>query len=111
MILRGEVYWVNLSGSIGAEIRKVRPCLVVSEDGHNEHMSTVTVAPMSSAAGRVLLCETAVPEGLIGDGRPARVKTHQLRAVDKSRLREKVGVLPVGAMADVDAALRIHLGL
>lgn len=111
MILRGEVYWVDFRGAIGAEIRKVRPGVIVSEDGHNEHMSTVTVAPLSSAAGRILLCETAVPEGLIGDGRPSRVKAHQLRAVDKSRLGKKIGALPLGAMAEVDATLRIHLGL
>ena len=55
--------------------------------------------------------EAAVPAGIIGDGRPARVKTHQLRAVDKTRLGEKLGELPLGAMVDVDATLRIHLAL
>lgn len=111
MIRRGEVYWVDFRGSVGAEIRKVRPAVVVSADAHNEHMSTVTVAPLSSLSARIRPHEAAVPEDLIGDGRPARVKTHQLRAVDKGRLGEKLGVLPVGAMADVDATLRIHLGL
>lgn len=111
MIHRGEVYWTDFRGSVGAEIRKVRPAVIVSDDEHNEHMATVTVAPLSSAAGRLLTYEAAVPEGVLGDGRPARVKTHQLRSVDKSRLREKLGVLPVGTMADVDATLRIHLGL
>jgi mRNA interferase MazF len=111
VIRRGEVYWVDFRGAVGAEIRKVRPGVVISEDGHNEHMSTVTIAPLSSAAGRVLLCEAAVPAGLIGDGRPSRVKTHQLRAVDKTRLGKKLGVLPLGAMAAVEASLRTHLGL
>lgn len=111
MILRGEVYWTDFRGSIGAEIRKVRPAVVVSDDEHNAHMETVTVAPLSSAAGRLHSYEAAVPEGVFGDGRSARVKTHQLRAVDKRRLRKKLGVLPIGAMADVDATLRIHLGL
>ena len=111
VIARGEVYWVDFRGSVGAEIRKMRPAVVVSEDAHNDHMATVTVAPLSSAQGRLLPNEAAVPEGILGDGRAARVKIHQVRAVDKSRLREKMGVLPVGAMADVDATLRIHLGL
>jgi len=111
VIRRGEVYWVDFRGSVGAEIQKIRPGVVISANGHNEHMSTVTVAPLSSAAGRILLCEAAVPERLIGDGRPSRVKTHQLRAVDKKRLGDKVGALPAGAMADVDATLRMHLGL
>lgn len=111
MILRGEVYWVDFHGAVGAEIRKVRPAVVVSDDGHNENMATVTVAPLSSLTARLRPHEAAVPEGLIGDGRPARVKTHQLRAVDKKRLGEKLGDLPLGAMAEVDASLRIHLGL
>lgn len=111
MILRGEVYWTDFRGSVGAEIRKMRPAVIVSDDEHNAHMATVTVAPLSSASGWILPNEAAVPRGILGDGRPARVKTHQLRAVDKSRLREKMGALPVGTMADVDATLRIHLGL
>lgn len=111
MIARGEVYWVDFRGSVGAEIRKLRPAVIVSEDAHNDHMATVTVAPLSSAQGRVWPNEAAVPEGILGDGRESRVKVHQLRAIDKKRLREKMGVLPVGAMADVDAALRLHLAL
>ena len=111
MIHRGEVYWTDFRGSMGAEIRKMRPAVVVSDDDHNSHMATVTVAPLSTSTSRIEPHEAAVPGGILGDGRPARVKTHQLRAVDKSRLRERMGVLPVGTMADVDATLRIHLGL
>ncbi len=111
MIRRGEVYWVDFRGAIGVEIRKVRPAVVVSDDGHNEHMATITVAPLSSSTARIKPHEAAVPEGLIGDGRLARVKAHQLRAMDKSRFGGKLGVLPAGVMAAVDASLRIHLGL
>ncbi len=89
----------------------MRPAVVVSDDEHNAHMATVTVAPLSTSTNMLEAYEAAVPAGILGDGRPARVKSHQLRAVDKSRLREKMGVLPVGTMADVDATLRIHLGL
>lgn len=111
VIRRGEVYWVDFRGAVGAEIRKVRPAVVVSNDAHNDNMATVTVAPLSASTVRLRLYEAAVPEGLIGDGRPARVKTHQLRAMDKSRLGAKLGILPIGAMAAVDATLRMHLGL
>lgn len=111
VIRRGEVYWVDFRGGVGAEIRKVRPAVVVSDDDHNGEMSTVTVAPMSSATWRVLPNEVAVPSGMIGDGRPGRVKPHQIRAADKSRLGRKLGALPPGLMEEVDAALRAHLGL
>lgn len=102
---------MDFRGAVGAEIRKIRPAVVVSDDAHNENMATVTVAPLSSSQTRVKRYEAVVPAGLLGDGRPARVKTHQLRAVDKSRLVKKLGALTVGTMADVDATLRIHLGL
>lgn len=111
MIRRGEVYWVDFRGALGAEIRKVRPAVVVSADAHNENMSTVTVAPLSTLSSRLKSYEAAVPGGLIGDGRPARIKTHQIRAVDKTRVGGKLGELPLGAMADVETSLRIHLGL
>jgi mRNA interferase MazF len=111
VIRRGEVYWVDFRGAVGAEIRKVRPAVVVSDDGHNEYMGTVTVAPLSSASWAVPPNEVAIPAGMFGDGRPGRVKTHQIRVTDKTRLGEKMGALPLGLMAEVDASLRIHLGL
>lgn len=110
MIKRGEVYWVDHRGAVGAEIRKTRPSVVVSSDDHNESMSTVTVVPFSSA-GRARLFEVAVPAGAFGDGRPCRLKTHQVRVVDKSRVGRKMGSLPPVLMAALEESLRAHLGL
>lgn len=109
--MRGEVYWVDHKGAIGAEIRKTRPSVVVSSDDHNERMATVTVVPFSSAAGRARLFEVAVPPGAFGDGRPCRIKTHQVRVVDKSRLGGRMGSLSPVLMAALEASLRGHLGL
>lgn len=111
MILRGEVYWTDHRGAVGAEVRKTRPCVVVSNDRHNAHTGTVTVVPLSSGEPRPRYDEVELPAGTLGDGRPARIKAHQIRAVDKSRLGEKLGVLPMPLMARLDAALRVHLGL
>jgi mRNA interferase MazF len=111
VIRRGEVYWVDFRGGVGAEIRKLRPAVVLSNDDHNACMATVTVAPLSSALRLVPPNEVAVPAGMLGDGRPGRVKTHQIRAADKQRFGKKMGTFPLGLMAAVDASLRIHLGL
>ena len=111
MIERGEVYWVDLRGAVGAEMRKTRPAVVVSRDRHNFHMDTVTVAPLSSGEVKMWVDEVAVPEGALGDGRPCRIKTHQLRAVDKSRVGKRMGRLPDEALAVLNESLRIHLGL
>ncbi len=111
VIRRGEIYWIDFRGAIGAEIRKVRPAVVVSTDDHNEHMQTVTVVPFSSRDGAVRRYEVAVPAGAVGDGRPSRLKTHQLRAVDKSRqvgnrVRRfsRPGLMPV-----LERSIRRHL--
>ncbi len=109
MIARGEVYWVDFRGAVGAEIHKFRPAVVVSRDRHNFHMDTVTIAPLSSGEVKLWFDEVSVPEGTLGDGRPCRIKTHQLRAVDKSRVGKWMGRLPEEVMAALDASLRIHL--
>lgn len=111
MISRGGVYWVDFRGGVGAEIRKVRPAVVLSDEDHNARMATITVAPLSSASGPVRPHEVGVPAGTLGDGRVGRIKTHQIRAADKRRFGRKLGALPPGMMAELDASLRIHLGL
>ena len=110
MISRGHVYWVSFDGSVGAEIRKTRPAVVVSDDLYNIHMRTVTVAPLSSSVPARTF-EVAVPAGILGDGRPCKVSAHQLRTVDKARLSKPLGKLPELLMRQVDASLREHLCL
>ena len=111
MISRGDIYWVDFRGAVGAEIRKLRPAVVVSEQDHNDCMRTVTVVPLSSRAGPVRPHEVAVPAGALGDGRLCRLNAHQIRAVDKSRLGRKFGVLPETLMPELEASLREHLGM
>lgn len=86
MVKRGEVYWVNLDPTIGTEIRKTRPALVVSPDDMNASLPRVIIAPLTSK-GRSLGCRPEVEF----QGRPARILLDQIRSVDKQRLMEKVG--------------------
>ena len=85
-VLRGEVYWVNLDPTIGTEIRKTRPALVISPDDMNAALPRVIIAPITSK-GQPLGCR---PE-LEFNGKPARILLDQLRSVDKKRLAEKMG--------------------
>jgi len=90
MVKRGEVYWVSLDPTVGTEIRKTRPALVVSPDDMNAVLPRVIVAPLTTK-GQPLGCR---PEVFFG-GKPARVLLDQLRTVDKSRLGDKLGDLPL----------------
>ncbi len=86
MVRRGEVYWVNLDPTVGTEIKKTRPALVVSPDDMNAALPRVIVAPITSK-GQPLGCR---PEVVI-DGKSARILLDQVHCVDKKRLAGKLG--------------------
>lgn len=86
VVKRGQVYWVNLDPTIGTEIRKTRPALVVSPDDMNAVLPRVIIAPLTSA-GQPLGCR---PECRFG-GKQARILLDQLRSVDKRRLGACMG--------------------
>jgi mRNA interferase MazF len=83
---RGEVYWVNLDPTVGTEIKKTRPALVVSPDDMNAALPRVIVAPITSK-GQALGCRPVV----VFNGKSARILLDQLRCVDKARLLGKLG--------------------
>ena len=87
-ILRGQVYWVNLDPTVGTEIQKTRPALVVSPDDMNAALPRVIIAPITSA-GQALGCR---PE-LVFQKKQARILLDQLRSVDKIRLMKKMGAI------------------
>jgi mRNA interferase MazF len=85
---RGEVYLVALDPTRGSEIRKTRPCLVVSPDELNHHLRTVIVAPMTTAGQPSpfrLSCRF--------QGKQGRVVLDQLRTVDRDRLKKRLGTI------------------
>ncbi len=104
---RGEIWWVALDPTLGSEIRKTRPCIVVSVKVLNQRRRTVIVVPLSSSA-------KASPPILIPitcDGRPAVAVSDQIRAVAKERLRNRLGVVAEEELAVLDNGLRQILQL
>ena len=85
-VLRGEMYWVNLDPTVGSEIQKTRPALVVSPDDLNAALPRVIIAPITSA-GQRLGCRPEVTF----QKKSARILLDQLRSVDKVRLGKKMG--------------------
>ena len=85
MVKRGEVYWVNLDPTIGTEIRKTRPALIISPDDMNAVLPRVIVAPLTSK-GQPLGCRPEVEF----KGKPSRILLDQIRTVDKQRLGAKM---------------------
>ena len=104
---RGEIWWVALDPTLGSEIRKTRPCVVVSLKVLNERRRTVIVVPLSSspkASPPILIQITC-------EGRPAVVVSDQIRAVAKERLRARIGVVEEDEMAALEDGLRTIMQL
>jgi mRNA interferase MazF len=93
---RGEVYLVELDPTRGSEIRKTRPCLVVSPDELNHHLRTAIVAPMTTA-GQAYPFRVACSFG----GKRGHVVLDQLRTVDRERLRKRLGAIAPKTLVDV----------
>ncbi len=88
VVKRFEVYWVKLDPSIGSEIRKTRPCVIISNNEANKNLNTVIIAPFTSTIKEY---PTWVKTNLMN--RNGCINLDQIRTVDKSRLKRKIGVL------------------
>ena len=86
MVKRGEIWLVNLDPTVGSEISKSRPCVVVSPPEMHDHLRTVIVAPMTSK-GRPAPFRVPVTHA----GQKGLILLDQLRAVDKVRLAKRLG--------------------
>jgi len=85
---RFDVYLVNLDPTVGSEIKKTRPCVIVSPNEMNNHISTIIVAPLTS---KLRNYPTRVPCRV--EGKQGQIVLDQIRTVDKSRLVKKISTL------------------
>jgi mRNA interferase MazF len=96
VVKRFDVFLVNLDPTIGSEIKKTRPCLVISPDEMNRHINTVIVAPMTTK-GQAYPTRVACKF----QGKQGMVVLDQIRTVDKARLVNKVGRIDTKTQTEV----------
>ena len=106
-IERGEVYWVNFDPSLGGEIQKTRPAIILSNNAANSTLNRVQVVPITSKTGRVYPAEALIE--LKGEKRKAMAD--QLTTVSKLRLGSRLGLLGSEDMARVESAIAVQLAL
>jgi len=109
---RGEVWLVALDPTVGSEIQKTRPAVVIQNDHSNRTAQTTIVAPLTSTVRpRMYPTEVLVAAGEGGCRVDSIVLLRQLRCIDRARLIRRLGMLRPDTVACVDQALLITLGL
>ena len=111
-VRRGDIFYADLSPVVGSEQGGMRPVLIVQNDTGNRHSPTVIAAAITSQTGKARLpthIRLSGPE--VGLNRDSVILLEQIRTLDKSRLRERMGHLDEGAMSAVDSALAVSFGL
>jgi mRNA interferase MazF len=104
---RSEVWWINFDPSIGGEIKKKRPAVIISNNASNKFLNRVQVVPLSSQTERLYPSEASV----IFEGKESKAMADQLATVSKMRLFRKAGILSSEDMHKVEEAVKIQLAI
>lgn len=108
---RGDLVLVNLDPSVGSEANKTRPAVVVSNDRANRTSPVVTIVPITSNTAQVYSFQVFLPRDESGLDEDSKAQAEQIRTVDRRRLSRHLGYLPPTRVQQLDAALRLHLGV
>ena len=101
VVNRFDVYLINLDPTVGSEIKKIRPCLIISPDEMNRHIRTVIVAPMTTAGKEYptrISCTFKKKKG--------QIVIDQIRTIDKSRLIKKLGTIDPNTQLEIIEVLQ-----
>lgn len=111
-VLRGEIYYADLSPVVGSEQGGIRPVLIVQNDVGNRHSPTVIAAAITSQREKTHLpTHIEIDSSSCGLAKDSIVLLEQIRTIDKKRLKERMGVLDQTSMSKINQALAVSLGM
>ena len=112
LVQRGDIFYADLSPVVGSEQGGMRPVLIVQNDTGNKHSPTVIAAAITSQTGKARLpTHIELNAQSVGLSRDSVILLEQVRTIDKSRLRERMGKLDDTTMTKVDNAIAVSFGL
>lgn len=112
IVSRGEIYLVNFDPTVGSEIKKTRPALVIQNDTANRYSPVTIVAAITSKFDDKLYpTEVLIRAGEAGLKQDSVIVLDQIRTIDKTRIVKKIGKLDAFILNRADTALKISMGL
>ncbi|CAN5326506.1 type II toxin-antitoxin system toxin endoribonuclease MazF9 [soil metagenome] len=107
---RGEIYYADLNPTVGSEINKKRPVLIVSNNANNKVATTITILPITSNIKMVYPFEVTLPGNESGLPKSSKIQCQQIRTISKLRVNSSpVGFVNKLIMKQVEQALKLHL--
>jgi len=104
---RGEVWWINFDSSIGGEIKKKRPAVIVSNEASNKYLNRIQVVPLTSNIEKLYPSEAYVTL----NGKQGKAMADQITTVSKLRVINKAGKLTNAEMNDINIAIKVQLAI
>lgn len=112
VVKRGEIWLVNLDPTVGHEIKKSRPGIIIQNDIGNKYSPMIIIAPITSQnIEKIYPIEVFLTKQNCGLDKDSKVLLNHIRAVDKRRLIKKIGEADEEALEKIDEAIKISLGL
>jgi len=103
-IERGDVFWARLDPTVGSELQKTRPVVVLSINPLNKARKTVVVVPLSTSAPAIMFLNVALKGGSVA-------RCEHIRSIDKTRLADRIGSIPDTDMAKIEEGISRILGV
>lgn len=110
---RGEIYFANLDPTIGSEIKKTRPVLIISNNANNDVASTITVIPITSNTNKVYPFEVLLEKAHSGLPKESKLQCHQIWTISKLRINGKLAgtIKSFEVFEKIKYAIKLHLDL